>query len=192
MSDMGARGSGKSSVNWESAFAYYASLPPGERTYAAVGLRFGVSARTVEAHGRTGQWKERLRTIDSETAARTVDALVDARVAEIHKIRRLIEASLIGYADRLRDGMRMSPADLERLNRLSLALLDEVSQPRSAALADDGSPVRERTPEHTAAVLDALAQTGALEALGLTRSDINQDTDNDKVNDDEGGADESE
>jgi len=127
-----------------------------------------VSPRTVETHGRTGGWKQRLRAIDAETAARTADALVDARVEEVHKLRRLIEASLIAYAERLRDGMRMTPADLERLNRLSLALIDEATSPRINPAATE-SPVRERTPEHTAAVLDALAETGALEALGLTR-----------------------
>jgi hypothetical protein len=159
---------GKTTVEWEAAFAYYAALPPGERSYVAVGAHFGVSARTVETHGRTGRWKQRLRDIDAQTAARTIDVLADARVEEIHKLRRLIEASLIGYAERLRDGMRMSPADLERLNRLSLALIDETANPavRPDTTADQ---VEARTPEHTAAVLAALEEVGALEHIGLTR-----------------------
>jgi hypothetical protein len=124
--------------------------------------------RTVETHGRSERWKERLRAIRKEAAARTADALADARVEEINKLRRLIDASLIGYAERLREGMRMSPADLERLNRLSLALIDETTNPplKSGAPQSDQS---ERTPEHTEAVLAALEETGALAALGLTR-----------------------
>jgi hypothetical protein len=168
MADRDGSKRGKTSVDWEAAFAYYAALPPGERSYAAVGVHLQVSPRTVETHGRTGRWKERLRAIDEETAARTVDALVDARVEEVNKLRRLIEASLIAYAERLRDGMRMTPADLERLNRLSLALIDETTNPRARHTESDDL-VQERTPEHTAAVLDALEETGALEAIGLAR-----------------------
>jgi hypothetical protein len=155
-------------VDWDKAFAYYAALPPQERSYAAVGAHFHVSPRTVETHGRAGRWRERLRLIENEAAARTIDALVEARVEEVHKLRRLVEASYIAYADRLREGMRMSPADLERLNRLSLALIEETSNPHPALDQPDEQLVK-RTPEHTAAVLDALAETGALEALGLTR-----------------------
>jgi hypothetical protein len=159
---------GKSSVDWEAAFAYYASLPPRDRSYATVAAHFGVSTRTVETHGRVEKWKERLRAITDQAAARTADALADARVEEITKIRRLIDASLIGYAERLRGGMRMTPADLERLNRLSLALIDETTHPHTHPTSDEHD-MQERTPEHTAAVLDALEEIGALEAIGLTR-----------------------
>lgn len=123
----------------------------------------------METRGRTGRWKERLRGIDAKAAAQTDDILLHARVDELQKIRKLIDASFIAYAERLREGMRMTPADLERLNRLSLALIEEITQPRINSQADDGRQFQERTPEHTAAVVDALAETGALEALGLTR-----------------------
>lgn len=165
---MAANSGGKSAVDWEAAFAFYAALPPRERTYAAVAAEFNVSPRTVETHGRSDHWKQRLRTIDTETAARTVDALVDARVEEINKLRRLIEASLFAYAERLREGMRMSPADLERLNRLSLALIDEAANPRIDPTTDN-KETEARTPEHSVAVLEALAESGALAALGLTQ-----------------------
>jgi len=162
---------GKSMVDWEAAFAYYAALPPAERSYATVAAKFGVSVRTVETHGRSEHWKQRLRAIRDEVAARTADALADARVEEISKLRRLIDASLIAYAERLRAGMRMTPADLERLNRLSRALIDETTSPSPRPNPDpDQNELLQRTPEHTAAVLAALEETGALAALGLTRS----------------------
>ena len=162
------RPSGRTAIDWEEAFAYYASLPAGERSYEAVAKRFGVSVRTVETHGRSSRWKERLREIADKTAAQTADLLVQARVEEVQKIRRLIEASFIGYAERLRGGeMRMTPADLERLNRLSLALVDEINQPPSGAPETDTPEPPQRTPEHTAAVVQALTETGVLEALGL-------------------------
>lgn len=167
----------RAAIDWEAAFAFYAALAPAERSYRAVADEFGVSVRTVETHGRGEQWKARLRAIKEETRARTVEALTEARVEEVEKLRKLIDASHVVYAEALRNGMRMSPADLERLNRLSLALLAEASTPHRPDDGDHEQP--ERTLEHTRAVLDALAETGALEALGLTQipTDTNPDSD---------------
>jgi hypothetical protein len=179
----GRRGA-RAAIDWEAAFSYYASLPPAERSHRAVAEKFGVSVRTVETHGRTERWKERLRQIAAETRKRNVDALVEARVEEIEKLRRLIDASFVGYADGLRNGMRMSPGDLERLNRLSRALIDEAAAPQPTS-EEHEQP--ERTLEHADAVLDALAETGALEALGLTRTAQEQPTvpnDNKEAEDD--------
>ena len=161
-------------IDWEAAFVYYGSLSPKDRSYAAVAAEFGVSVRTVQTHGRKEQWKERMLAISMETRARTVDSLVEARIAEIEEMRRLINASLVAYAEALRNGMRMSTVDLERLNRLSLELTAEVLSPQ--ALGRDDTPERPvRTPEHAQAVLDALAEAGALEALGLTRIPVGED-----------------
>jgi hypothetical protein len=131
-----------------------------------VAAKFGVSVRTVETHGRKENWKQRVQAIRAETRVRTADSLVLARVAAIEELRRLIDASLVAYAEALRNGMRMGPADLERLNRLSLAITEEALSPRPLGREQ---PVERplRTAEHTRAVLDALAETGALEALGL-------------------------
>jgi hypothetical protein len=158
----------RAAIDWEHAFAFYAALPPAERSYAVVAAEFGVSVRTVETHGREEQWKARLREIKDEARSRTAEALTEARVEEIEKLRRLIDASEVVYAEALRNGMRMSPADLERLNRLSVALLDEATAPRATSDDRDHEPPP-RTLEHARAVLDALAETGALEALGLSR-----------------------
>jgi hypothetical protein len=161
-------------------------LPPAERSYQAVADEFGVSVRTVETHGRDEQWKARLHAIRAETRARTAEELIEGRVEEIHKLRRLIDASLVSYAEGLRNGkMPTSPADLERLNRLSLALIEEATAPHVVPDADEDEPP-ERTIEQTSAVLDALAEPGALEALGLTRipQESDQDLEQEKVDDD--------
>jgi hypothetical protein len=174
MANPDPRPSGRTAIDWEQAFGFYAALPASERSYQAVGAEFGVSPRTVEAHGRNGKWKQRLREIDARTATVTEELLVRARVDELQKIRRLIEASFISYAERLRDGeIRMTPADLERLNRLSLALIDEIAQPPQPA-AHEHPAAAQRTPEHTAAVVQSLAETGVLEALGLTTTTMSE------------------
>jgi hypothetical protein len=179
----GNRGA-RAAIDWEAAFAYYAALPPSARSYAAVAAEFGVSVRTVETHGRTEQWKTRLRAIKEETRARTAETLIDARVEQVEKLRLLIDASLVSFADGLRNGMRMTPADLERFNRLSLALIEEATTAQLIARDEDEAPP-ERTMEHANAVLDALAEVGALEALGLAR--IPDETDDPSL--DEGGTD---
>jgi hypothetical protein len=161
-------GGARATIDWDSAFVYYASLSPEERTYAAVADEFGVSVRTVETHGRTEKWKERVLAISMETRARTADSLVEARVAEVEEMRRLIDASLIRYEEALRNGMRMSPVDLERLNRLSLGLNEESLRPQPLG-NPDADARSQRTPEHVRAVIDALADAGVLEAIGLTR-----------------------
>jgi hypothetical protein len=164
MSGRGAR----PAIDWEAAFVYYGSLSPAERSYIAVAAEFGVSVRTVENHGRKEKWKERVVAITRDTRVRTAESLVEARVAEVEEMRRLMNASLVAYAEALRNGMRMSTADLERLNRLSLAFTEEALSPQ--LLGRDHSAERPvRTAEHAQAVLDALAEAGALEALGLTR-----------------------
>jgi hypothetical protein len=54
-------------------------------------------------------------------------------------------------------------------------VLDELSETDQRSEA--ASPAPDRTPEHLAAVLDALTESGALEQLGLTRisHDLEQD-----------------
>jgi hypothetical protein len=166
--EKGTRGRGASpAIDWDAAFVYYEGLPPGERSLAAVAARFGVSVRTVQTHSREEKWKQRVQAIRTETQTRTADSLVMARVAAIEQMRRLIVASLDAYAEALRNGMRMGPADLERLNRLSLAITEEALTPQPLGREDPAEqPLR--TTEHTRAVLDALAETGALETVGLT------------------------
>jgi hypothetical protein len=158
---------GRSWVDWEQAFSYYASLPSGRRSYEAVAMEFGVSVRTVETHGRQDRWRAQLREIEREAAVRNREVIISGREREVHKILRLIDATLSEYDERLRQGMPMRPGDLERLNRLSRALFDESSETSDAR--EPQSAVPERTPEHVAAVLNALAESGALNRFGLAR-----------------------
>jgi hypothetical protein len=156
---------GRTVVEWEHAFAFYAGLPEPQRCYRAVAERFGVSARTVERHAREGGWRERVRAIEKRAAEQTDQAFSEARAEERRKLARLIDATMVGYADKLRRGeIRMTPADLERLHRLREQLAPATDPTRTQeAQAVSG----ERSPEHVAAVLQTLFETGALDALGL-------------------------
>ena len=155
---------GRPAADWEHAFAHYASLPAPQRSYRAVADAFGVSVRTVEKHGRAERWRDRIGQIDKEAATQTNAALADERVQEVRKVVRLIEASFVAYAEKLRRGeVRMSPADLERLYRLHRQLGDELGAPP----AIHGPAPSERRPEDVASVIEALKEAGALDAFGL-------------------------
>ena len=70
--------------------------------------------------------------------------LWQARVEQIGKTIRLIDASLIGYAEKLRRGeVRMTPADLERLHRLHQQLGEQ-----SRSQAHRPTSPRRRPPRH--------------------------------------------
>lgn len=132
---------GRATVDWEEAFAFYASLPESERRYQAVAARFGLSVRTVQTHGRLGRWRERLAAIKAQAARETDSVIGQARVEQISKLARLIDASLIGYADKLRQGeVRMTPADLERLHKLHQLLGEQLER------ATEPTPTASRAP----------------------------------------------
>jgi hypothetical protein len=98
-------------------------------------------------------------------AARETDArLGHERAEQIEKLRKLIDATLIAYADNLRRGtVRTGPGDLDRLYKLWRELDQELEHTPAVPQA----PAPARSAEHSAAVLTALQEAGALEALGL-------------------------
>jgi hypothetical protein len=156
---------GRAVIDWDQAFAFYAGLPALQRTYAAVAAEFKVSVRTVERHGQTGRWAARLREIDAAAARETDARLGHERAEQIEKLRKLIDATLIAYADNLRRGnVRTGPGDLDRLYKLWRQLDQELEH---AAPLPKPAPAPARSAEHSAAVLAALQEAGALEALGL-------------------------
>ena len=66
--------------------------------------------------------------------------------------------------------MRTTPADLGRLHKLLLQLEDEL-ETSTATPAAASIQVAPRPEEHTVAVVRALAESGALAALGLQLAD---------------------
>jgi hypothetical protein len=163
---------GRAAIDWEQAFAFYAALPPHQRCYQAVADRFGVSVRTVEKHGRNDHWKQRLQSINAHATAEADAALGEARAEHLVNIAKLIEASLIGYAEELRRGeVPIRPADLQRLHKLWRELNDELGVANAPTSTSPPEAIAPRSAEHTAAVIAALRESGALAALGLHTND---------------------
>jgi len=156
-------------IDWEGeGFAAYLA----EGTCAGAARRLGISVRTVEGHCASGHWKQRRREIQQEAAQRSQELLVRERVQKMQKIEELIDASLVEYSQRLSEGMRMTPVDLERLYRLLRNLMDVRDEAATVDEAASAPRPPERTIEHAQAVITALAEAGALEALGLTYTPV--------------------
>jgi len=114
---------GRATIDWSAAYAFYASLAPESRSYAAVAAEFGVSQRTVEAHGRRERWRQRVRAIETEASREVDQRLGRARAEQLADFRRLIEASCVAYARQLASGqVRITASDLVGLIRVSMLL----------------------------------------------------------------------
>lgn len=125
---------GRTSVDWEAAFAFYASLPDRKRSYQAVADEFSVSVRTVETHGRDGGWKERLRGVQAEAAVAADAELARQRAEMLGSLEKLIDASLATYAQQLRAGsVKVAPVDLQRLFKLRQDRWDQEAAATTAA-----------------------------------------------------------
>ena len=155
---------GRPSIDWNAAFLFYAGLPASERGYAAVAERFAVSARTVERHGCRERWRERAAELEREASAAAAGRLVEERAARLNDFARLVEASLIGYAQKLREGeVRLSAADLPRLHKLCRELWAEVPAGASEPVAQVAAEDESLALEHKRQVLQALREAGLLE-----------------------------
>lgn len=163
---------GRPSIDWEAAFAYYASLPDAERSYRAVADHFGVSLRTVEAHGRKERWKERLAGIKAQAAESADERLAAERAEKLAEIDLLIDASLTTYAQQIRAGtVKVVPGDLLRLFKLRAEVWAQNDVERGMKVADE---VAEHDPVDSERrkrdLIIALEEAGFFERLrNLTR-----------------------
>jgi hypothetical protein len=154
-------------IDWEAAFSFFASQPPERRSYAAVAAEFGVSVRTVEAHGRRDGWRERMRSIEQEASLQADRELARARADQLADFRRLIEASCVAYARQLASGqVRVTASDLVGLIRVSLLLEGDASdRVELIASSPEWTALRSRIlaalaphPEAQQALLQALSE----------------------------------
>jgi hypothetical protein len=158
---------GRAAIDWEAAFAYFASLPPEARSYGTVATSFGVSRRTVETHGRRGGWHERVAAIEADAARHADERLGRARADQLADFHRVIEASCVAYARQLASGqVKVTASDLVGLIKISLQLWGEPtarvevlsSSPEWALLRDRILATLAAYPEAQQALVDALAE----------------------------------
>jgi hypothetical protein len=156
---------GRAAIDWERAFLFYAALPVERRGYAAVAAEFEVSVRTVERHGHKEGWRARALEIDREAATSAAARLVEQRATRLTDFEKLVEASLVGYAQKLREGkVRLTAADLPRLHKLLRELWEDQVVDVAPAQAPAATAIEDQT-AHKAEVLRALHDAGVLQRL---------------------------
>lgn len=164
---------GRPAIDWQAAFAFYASSPPERRSYSSVANEFGVSLRTVERHGRLEKWGERTRAIEARAAEELERRIGQERAEQRAEIIQLGKATLIRYATQLTSGdTRISASEFEKISKFLLLLLEESGQALPVAVNPVAAPRCSR--EHKLGVLRALHESGALEAL---QRELEQPTD---------------
>jgi hypothetical protein len=158
-------------VDREQAFQYWASLPHETRSYKAVANRFEVSPRTVERYAREGRWKQRLRRIDAEAAARADEELGRKRAQQLADFQQLIEASCVAYARQLASGeVRITTSEFVGLIRAFLLLQGEPARIELTGTSDEWTALRGR-------ILAALATFPEAQLALAEALDIEEDED---------------
>ena len=107
----------------EEAFAFFVSLPPERRQYAAVAEQFGVSLATVRLWGSKGNWRKRVLGKEIDLVRRTADRVQAGEIDTRTRHGKLVELGLIKLANAIARGeVKPTYGDLDRLVRLEGAL----------------------------------------------------------------------
>jgi DNA-binding transcriptional MerR regulator len=118
-----AESSGNAHTRAEKAFAFYASLPPEQRQYAAVAEHFGVSLATVRLWGSKGNWRRRVLEKEIETVRKAADRVQATEMDTRTKHGKLVELGLVKLATAIaREEVKPTYGDLDRLVRLEGSL----------------------------------------------------------------------
>jgi hypothetical protein len=110
-------------IDWNAAFAYYASLPANERSLAAVSRQMGVSEASVQKHARLDGWKSRVAAIEDQARQAVDRRAVRSLQERMETVIRLAEATQVTYAQQLQAGeVRVTPQDIVALAKLQQLL----------------------------------------------------------------------
>jgi len=103
----------------EEAFAVFSSLPPEERSYAAVAQKLGVNLTTVKRWGSRDKWRQQMQQRELAIARKAADRAEANQVDARTKRAKIVELGLLKVASAIAKGdVRPSYGDLDRLVRL--------------------------------------------------------------------------
>lgn len=92
----------RSKIDWDEAFAFYASLGPTRRC-GEVAAKFGVSETSVRKHATAGTWRERAEILDRQAAQQAERAVVRDRSERIAHTIRLVDKARERFEAQLDD-----------------------------------------------------------------------------------------
>lgn len=119
----------RENIQQREAFELYYSLGD-SRTLEQVAEKIGKSTRTLYEWSRRFNWKERVEQYNIEVTKGLKDKTINAVVDEKANYRKIIKLAIMDFVARLQSGevKVKSIADLERLMKLDLTLMGEVSE----------------------------------------------------------------
>ena len=182
---------GRPLIDWGKALAFFLLLPPDLRGYQAVADEFAVSVRTVERHGREGNWWQRARDVDEKAQREAEGKLVQARVEQMGEYDQLIEGAIVHVAREIAAGRaRPNVSDLIRLIKARLELWQQLDHPPPTPTEPAATAPASRTAAHKLEVVRALHESGALTGLLAALDDTNgyERADHDDIHQPEGGS----
>src|SRR5206468_10935985 len=108
---------------------------------------------------------QRALAIDREAAATAAVRLAEQRATKLADLEKLIEATYVGYAQKLREGtVRINPSDLPRLHKLLRELWEEPVVDVAPSPPPAATAIEDQT-AHKLEVLRALHDAGVLQRL---------------------------
>jgi predicted transcriptional regulator len=117
---------GRNRIDWDAAFAEYAAMPRGVRSFGKVAKIFGVSDSAVSQHARGHGWAERVRAIDAKTDERVAERVVRDRSARVADALNAIDLSCQQVLARLQTGeLRINGAEFASLLKVAQLLEGE-------------------------------------------------------------------
>lgn len=119
----GRRQGRKAKIEWGKAFAFYFSLAPPERVYAAVADEFGMTEATVRKHAAKETWPERAKELDRVVWDRVLNEHGVPQRAEIVRLSlQVAKAALVRQLALFADPS-YSPSLAETVQAVKLAQL---------------------------------------------------------------------
>ncbi len=113
----------------EEAFAFYASLDPKERRYAAVAEKFRVSLPTVKLWASKGIWRQRAAERDVRVVRKAMDKAETDETNTRTRYLQIVHLALMKLAKGIAEGdVKGTFSDLDRLVRLKV-FLEEPDMP---------------------------------------------------------------
>lgn len=90
-------------IDWEEAFAYYATLDPTVRALRLVAERFGISLKTVKRRSSELGWSARLKEIEAQAREQANGMIVRDRAVRIQESIVMIDRARLRFLEQLND-----------------------------------------------------------------------------------------
>jgi hypothetical protein len=116
-------------IDWDRAFAFFASLEPTERSFQRVADEFPVSYTSVKKHAKAERWIERAEALDKRAAEQANRQIVKARSERIADVIEIAVEARRVYLEQLKGGEHeVKGSDVAALTRTEALVEGEATE----------------------------------------------------------------